>query len=341
LAVNSRVDPWSAGGLTDDGESVVERYRCDAYGGCTVLDADGSDDSDNASDVEHSASARRGETSREPAGRVPQGCNGEAGHNVVERYRYDAYGACTVLDADGSDDSDNASDVGNPFLFTGRRLDSEWGGMQYRNRSRRGGGRRRAEPEALSGARARSHAQRNRSYSTALGRFISRDPTGYLDGLSLYAYVAGQATLYGDPMGLGIWSGWIDVLELVPGLGTIINAIRTFILGRPGMDPGDYSVCAVSCARCVTSPLGEVKRCEDCVSRKQAGYKGALFALMFGHGIIDLAIMALFPPAQVALAIDALLDFGITVWAANRVDGAGERAKATYCICNPCAQVGG
>ncbi len=28
----------------------------------------------------------------------------------MERYRYDAYGGCTVLDADGSDDSDGVND---------------------------------------------------------------------------------------------------------------------------------------------------------------------------------------------------------------------------------------
>jgi RHS repeat-associated protein len=109
LVVDSRVNPWSAVGLTDDRE--------------------------------HSASARSGGTSREPAGRVPQGCNGEAGHN--------------------------------PFLFTGRRLDSEWCGMQYRHRS----------------------------YSTALGRFVSRDPAGYADGLLLYGYCGSQPKRAVDPTG--------------------------------------------------------------------------------------------------------------------------------------------
>jgi RHS repeat-associated protein len=163
LGVDGRVDPWSPGGLTDDRREVLERHRYNAGacpeqsrgGACTVLDARAcpersraasrrsSDDSDNASDVEHSASARRGETSREPAGRVPQGCNGGAGHN--------------------------------PFLFTGRRLDSEWAGMQYRNRS----------------------------YSTTLGRFVSRDPAGYDDGPNLYALAGGSPTITGDPTGLG------------------------------------------------------------------------------------------------------------------------------------------
>ena len=49
--------------------------------------------------------------------------------SVVERYRYDAYGGCTVLDADGSVDADGLSDVKNPYLLTGRRLDPESGLM--------------------------------------------------------------------------------------------------------------------------------------------------------------------------------------------------------------------
>jgi RHS repeat-associated protein len=101
-------------------------------------------------------------------------CLTDDGENVVERYRYDAYGGCTVLDADGSDDSDNASDVENPFLFTGRRLDSEWAGMQYRHRS----------------------------YSTTLGRFISRDPAGDAAGMSLYLYAGCAPNVKGDPTGL-------------------------------------------------------------------------------------------------------------------------------------------
>jgi len=54
--------------------------------------------------------------------------------SVVERYRYDAYGGCTVLDPDGSVDADGLSDVKNPYVFTGRRLDPESGLMQYRHR---------------------------------------------------------------------------------------------------------------------------------------------------------------------------------------------------------------
>jgi len=92
---------------------------------------------------------------------------------VIERYRYDAYGACTVLDADGSADADGLSDVKNPYTFTARRLDPESGLMQYRFRD----------------------------YSPELGRFCQRDPSEYGGGMSLSAgYFA--TILQVDPWGL-------------------------------------------------------------------------------------------------------------------------------------------
>ena len=104
----------------------------------------------------------------------------DADESVVERYRYDAYGAATVLDADWAADADSLSDVANPLAFTGRRLDPGSGLMQYRHRY----------------------------YSLKLGRFLSRDPlvlgcrgTGHLEDESLYAYVAGNPTSDLDPTG--------------------------------------------------------------------------------------------------------------------------------------------
>jgi len=106
----------------------------------------------------------------------------DADENVIERYRYDAYGACTVLDADGSADSDGISDVSNAYAFTGRRLDTETGLMQYRNRY----------------------------YSPGFGRFVSRDPVLYQDGPNLYIYVRGNPTSWLDPLGLQLWEWWIQ-----------------------------------------------------------------------------------------------------------------------------------
>jgi RHS repeat-associated protein len=92
--------------------------------------------------------------------------------NVVERYMYDPYGKVTVLDGNGNPRTVNESLYGNPWTFTGRRLDGETGLMYYRWRM----------------------------YETGLGRFVSRDPIGYRGGIGLYgAYYVPNAM---DPLGL-------------------------------------------------------------------------------------------------------------------------------------------
>ncbi|MEM8835731.1 MAG: AHH domain-containing protein [Planctomycetota bacterium] len=50
---------------------------------------------------------------------------------------------------------------------------------------------------------------RNRWYDPHLGRWTTRDPAGYVDGMSLYMYVGGRPTKYFDPFGLmGMFSWW-------------------------------------------------------------------------------------------------------------------------------------
>ncbi len=94
----------------------------------------------------------------------PAGLINSAG-NVVERYEYDAYGDCNVLDANFADDADGISDYSNPYLFTGRRLDIlDTGDLEIMY-------------------------YRARYYDTETGRFISRDPIEYADGMNLYEYI--------------------------------------------------------------------------------------------------------------------------------------------------------
>ena len=60
---------------------------------------------------------------------------------------------------------------------------------------------------------------RLRWYSTDLGRFIERDPLGYVDGMNLYQYVEGAPIGSMDPFGLesqGIW-------------GSIKSSLRTCV----------------------------------------------------------------------------------------------------------------
>ncbi len=90
--------------------------------------------------------------------------------NVVERYAYTAYGKITIFNGAGGEIS--ASEFANPYTYTARRSDPETGLMYFRARY----------------------------YDPNLGEFISRDPLGYVDGMSLYrAYFVPGAV---DPSGL-------------------------------------------------------------------------------------------------------------------------------------------
>jgi RHS repeat-associated protein len=100
--------------------------------------------------------------------------------DIVEAYDTDAYGNTLIFSAAGTDDnwwSDDDDTTDNPlcpFIFTGRRYDPETEIYYYRARY----------------------------YVPELGRFISRDPIGYLGGMSLYEYTQGKPSRRVDPFGL-------------------------------------------------------------------------------------------------------------------------------------------
>jgi RHS repeat-associated protein len=98
--------------------------------------------------------------------------------NVIERYTYDAYGGVIVLDGSYNPLALNSwgtphSAVGNPYLFTGRKLDEETGLYFYRARY----------------------------YDAAKGRFLQRDPLDYDQGLNLYEYASSSPKVNIDPTG--------------------------------------------------------------------------------------------------------------------------------------------
>ena len=97
---------------------------------------------------------------------------------VVEWVTYDVYGLPTVRDQNGNVVASSA--VGNPFLYTGREWDVEFGKYFYRART----------------------------YDPEKGRFLQRDPLGHVDGLGLHEYSRNAPTVLTDPLGT-----WTEVIE--------------------------------------------------------------------------------------------------------------------------------
>ena len=116
---------------------------------------------------------------------------GLGGATRRERYEYDAYGNPTYWDGD-FDYELEATLCGNPYYFTGRRIDfvghSAWM-IQY---------------------------NRNRFYDYYTGCWLNQDPIGYQDGVNLYAYVNSNPVNRSDPQGLRTilhdapYPGWTD-----------------------------------------------------------------------------------------------------------------------------------
>jgi len=114
---------------------------------------------------------------------------------VVERYMFDPYGKVTVLEPDGVTVRAESA-YGNPLTFTGRRLDGETGLMYFRVRM----------------------------YHAGLGRFVSRDPIGYVDGMGLYgAYFVPFAV---DPSGTVVITSGKTFDCLMAGLKGLVATVK-------------------------------------------------------------------------------------------------------------------
>jgi RHS repeat-associated protein len=120
---------------------------------------------------------------------------------VVERYAYSPYGVTTILAPNGSTPRATSS-VGNSYMYTGRRLDKEFAT---------------SSEDAI-------YYYRARYYLPTLGRFGSRDPLQYVDGMSVYGYVRSVPMQYVDPYGLRSVTIYINISA--KGAPRSFNAVR-------------------------------------------------------------------------------------------------------------------
>jgi RHS repeat-associated protein len=96
-----------------------------------------------------------------------------------------------------------------------------------------------------------------RAYDSGIGRWISQDPAGFVDGTNLYAYVNNDPVDYLDPLGL---FKIVDNIKKIPTLG-IYNVCPPTSGGACVVDPFGYYVCTCTDTDC-TTPESKVKLSE-------------------------------------------------------------------------------
>lgn len=124
----------------------------------------------------------------------------DASGNLIERYTYDPYGKTFIEKWDGSAwAATSASSFGNPFGWTGQRYDAATGTYHFLFRT----------------------------YSPTMGRWLQRDPVGYVDGVSLYALLNCSPINGIDPLGLCSDKSTLDrVAELIRQANALDRASR-------------------------------------------------------------------------------------------------------------------
>jgi len=104
---------------------------------------------------------------------------------------------------------------------------------------------------------------RFRSYSPTIGRWLERDPAGYVDGMGLYEYVHGGPITAVDPSGLSTATGdrwWQDRDRLVCTCHQLDAAARAAWGALVPWDESDVSV-FVETQSCI---LQAIHKCVDC-----------------------------------------------------------------------------
>jgi RHS repeat-associated protein len=127
--------------------------------------------------------------------------------DVVEQYRYDAWGRVTVFDQVGTPLTESA--IGNRYTFQGREY--SW-------------------PTGF-------HYFRARWYDPVTGRWLSNDPIGISGGLNQYVAFDNAPVMYSDPLAMRVLLMGSDEEK-----EAILDDLRKFVRGSLSTDPKGYLV---------------------------------------------------------------------------------------------------
>jgi RHS repeat-associated protein len=140
------------------------------------------------------------------------------GGNIIEKYRYDVYGAPTIYPPSPGATPIPVSNYSNRFMFTGREYSNMFGFYEYRARA----------------------------YHAGLGRFMSEDPKLFDAGdYNLFRYCHNDPVDFTDPMGLEVGFGE----SLIPVWGSGHMAYEAF-------NEGHYAMAAFHTAMAISDVSG-------------------------------------------------------------------------------------
>ena len=173
------------------------------------------------------------------------------GTTRVAKYKYDAWGNCTVCNSDGTPNT-SSTFIGNinPFRYRGYYWDKELG-LYYLH---------------------------SRYYDPAICRFISLDDVDYLTpdtlgGLNLYSYCNNNPIMYADPSGHIAISTLLIGMAIGFGAGFAISG--GFEIAKQAYNGGDWNwdVSTWNWGQIGLSALG-------------GGVAGAISSISFGSGVV-------------------------------------------------------
>jgi RHS repeat-associated protein len=150
----------------------------------------------------------------------------DSNRNFVERYQYDAYGSRTVENSTFMPLSSTA--IGQDWGYTGRRLDEETGLYFFRSRM----------------------------YSPLTGGFLSRDPAGYINGLSQYLGYFVPMLL--DPFGLDDEDGGTWAQRWAAAIAAATQEAKDFINDNVAVHAGAAGWITAGVANSVIQVVGSI-----------------------------------------------------------------------------------